>query len=187
MRARASVHPCAFVRGAACVHGHEDPGSKRSRGPSGSDPSTPARIRHTRTPMLRGRTRRCLGGVPGLYPAGLRLPPLFLLSSLLPSSSPTLFATPSPPRLFSKISPFLSLFLLLLPVPPVLILCPLSSPPFLLHLLYFSSSSSFLPSLRSARRAYMYIRGINSRSPRKNDGNVITTLSFARSCLLDPP
>lgn len=94
-RARASVHPCAFVRGAACVHGHEDPGSKRSRGPSGSDPSTPARIRHTRTPMLRGRTRRCLGGVPGLYPAGLRLPPLFLLSSLLPSSSPTLFATPS--------------------------------------------------------------------------------------------
>lgn len=95
VRARASVHPCAFVRGAACVHGHEDPGSKRSRGPSGSDPSTPARIRHTRTPMLRGRTRRCLGGVPGLYPAGLRLPPLFLFSSLLPSSSPALFATPS--------------------------------------------------------------------------------------------
>lgn len=49
----------------------------------------------------------------------------------------------------------------------------------------FFSSSSFLPSL--LRCAYMYIRGINSRSPRKNRGNVITTLSFARSCLLDPP
>ena len=33
----------------------------------------------------------------------------------------------------------------------------------------------------------MYSRGINSRSPRKNRGNVITTLSFARSCLADPP
>ena len=70
-RASVCVRTCEY--GAACVHGHEDLGSKRSRGLSGSDPSTPARIRHTRTPMLRGRARRCLGGVPGLYPAGLRL------------------------------------------------------------------------------------------------------------------
>lgn len=34
-----------------CVRVHEDPGS---RGPSRFDPPTPARIRHTRTPMLRG-------------------------------------------------------------------------------------------------------------------------------------
>lgn len=32
----------------------------------------------------------------------------------------------------------------------------------------------------------MYTRGINSRTPRKNRGNVITTLSFARSCSADP-
>lgn len=36
------------------------------------------------------------------------------------------------------------------------------------------------------QRAYMYTRGINSQSPRKNRGNVITTLSFARSCLPRP-
>jgi len=114
-RARAYTHACirvcgryacrceeyVLVRvrlyGTACVHGHEDLGSKRSRGPSGSDPSTPARIRHTRTPMLRGRARRCLGGVPDLYPASLRLRPP-------PSRSP-----PFPPR--SSPSSFLFLFL----------------------------------------------------------------------------
>ena len=36
------------------------------------------------------------------------------------------------------------------------------------------------------RQAYTYTRGINSRTPRKNRGNVITTLSFARSCSADP-
>lgn len=134
----------ASVRGAACVHGHEDPGSKRSRGPSGSDPSTPARIRHTRTPMLRGRARRCLGGVPG------RQVFVFLLFRLFLSFAPSRrFFFTSPPA-------FLSLFLLL-PVPPVLILRPLSSPsppspPPASHISSsFFFSSSFLPSLRSAR------------------------------------
>lgn len=127
------ARPCASVYDAACVHGHEDLGSKRSRGPSGSDPSTPARIRHTRTPMLRGRARRCLGGVPGLYPAGLRLrppppsPPPFLplrSSSHRLSSFSVLSRSPaSPLRLF-----------LFLPVPPVLILRSPSSPPSLLPL-----------------------------------------------------
>lgn len=127
---------CASVYGTACVHGHEDLGSKRSRGPSGSDPSTPARIRHTRTPMLRGRARRCLGGVPGLYPAGLRLRLRLLLHLflfLLDFFSPTLFAL-RPPLLPRPLYTFLSLFLL--PVSLVLIL---RSP-------FFFSSSSFLPS-----------------------------------------
>lgn len=120
------ARPCASVYDAACVHGHEDLGSKRSRGPSGSDPSTPARIRHTRTPMLRGRARRCLGGVPGLYPAGLRLrppppppfPPLRSSSHRLSSFSVLSRSPVSPLRLF-----------LFLPVPPVLILRSPSSPP----------------------------------------------------------
>lgn len=107
-RARA-FRPCVY--GTACVHGHEDLGSKRSRGPSGSDPSTPARIRHTRTPMLRGRARRCLGGVPGLYPAGLRLR-LFASSS----SSPVSSASSSSSHQFP--SPFPSPLHLSLPFPP---------------------------------------------------------------------
>lgn len=161
--------------GAACVHGHEDLGSKRSRGPSGSDLSTPARIRHTRTPMLRGHARRCLGGVPGLYPAGLRLrpPPSFPLpprSSHQLSSPSIVSCFPVP---FTPFFPFSSFSLFLRFLSYVLL--------FLLLFFLFSAVSS------SARRAYMYIRGINSRSPRKNRGNVITTLSFARSCLLDPP
>lgn len=132
------ARPCASVYDAACVHGHEDLGSKRSRGPSGSDPSTPARIRHTRTPMLRGRARRCLGGVPGLYPAGLRLrppPPPFLpprSSSHRLSSFSVLSRSPVSPLRLS------------LPFP----LSPCSSGSYPTFSFFSSfSSSSFLPSL----------------------------------------
>lgn len=129
---------CASVYGTACVHGHEDLGSKRSRGPSGSDPSTPARIRHTRTPMLRGRARRCLGGVPGLYPAGLRLRLRLLLLFLLVFFSPTLFAL-RPLSLLRPLYTFLSLFPLL-PVSLVLILHSSSSLLPLFCLLFFSAA-----------------------------------------------
>lgn len=140
-----------------------------SEGPSRPDPPTPARIRHTRTPMLRGRVEMLRWGPSGPPPAPLLIWLRLLASFRSPSRSVTL---PLPRSLFfCSLFVFLVLFLFL---PSILrtLLVPPPPPPLLLLLLLL------LPP-----RAYMYTRGINSRSPRKNRGNVITTLSFARSCL----
>lgn len=92
------------------------------------------------------------------------LPPLPLFSLL--SSIPSIFGILTPPCSSSPLHfvrvyrSTLLLLLLLLMIVVVVVVLP--------------------------RQAYMYTRGINSRTPRKNRGNVITTLSFARSCSADP-
>lgn len=134
---------------AACVHGHEDLGSKRSKGPSGSDPSTPARIRHTRTLMLRGRACRCLGEVPGLYPAGLRLPP-----SPSPSPPPSSSYRFTSPSVFSLASPS-PLSLPFSPSPCSFGSYPPSFSPF--PLFFFLLFLSFL-SFDAARRIHVHPR-----------------------------
>ena len=137
---------------------------------------------------------RCLGGVPYTLLLLLLLGVSWFscLSRLPLSSTPSSSFIPSSSScfffflLFPPSSVFFVLFSRSSPSPrsssPLHLVCIvlfslLLLPPLLLLLVVVV----VLP-----RQAYTYTRGINSRTPRKNRGNVITTLSFARSCSADP-
>ena len=122
---------------AACVHGHEDPSS---RGPSGFDPPTPARIRHTRTPMLRARVQMLRWG-PATSRSLSSSAESFSLHSFVRPLSSTRFFYPSS---LLSLSPSLSYPLVLFLFPPLLVIFVLSlSPSFHLILPSVVSSSSF--------------------------------------------